>query len=90
MAESRRLKQLEADFPGYRQRDEAFETLTTKQHLVLSNRYAGKTLADIGARYPRADGGVGVTANRIMQIEAQACRKVRRLARSIFRQKHSK
>ena len=75
--ESRYLKGLENDFPGYRQQSEVFGKLTEKQLWVLSLRCQGKTLAHIAKIYRRKNGSLGCTRAFIREIESGACRRIR-------------
>ena len=75
--ESRYLKKLEADFPGYHQQSEVFEKLTEVQSWVLSLRRQGRTLAHIAKLYRKNNGSLGCTSAFIREIESKACRKLR-------------
>ncbi len=80
--ESKRLKALEADFPGCLEHPEGYEYLTLIEFWVVALRHNGRTLAEIAKYYVGSKSGIGCSPARIREIEARACWKIRRNALS--------
>lgn len=63
--------------------DEAIEgvlsLLEPRERMVIEQRFGDKrkTLAEIGRTLPRYNGGIGLTRERVREIEAKALRKLR-------------
>ena len=60
------------------------ETLKGSELFVIENRFGDKsmTLKEVAAIYRRTDGVIGVTPERIRQIESRAIRKLRFYSRT--------
>lgn len=60
--------------------------LTDREQMVIRLRFGfdgqAKTLERVGKILPRADGGIGVTRDRVRQIEEKALRRLRHPVRS--------
>lgn len=62
-----------------RRRSRNYSGLTDREIEVLASRfYLDMTLEAIAKGLPRTNGGVGVTKERVRQIEARALKKLRR------------
>lgn len=71
------LDALKAECPDFQK---YMTRLSTREQMVINQRLQGKTLEEIGKVLPRSErvgGGTGVIRERVRQIEAKACRRLR-------------
>ena len=71
---SQYFDKLRTDFPDF---INFLNILRPQQRFVIDRRLTGQTLQEISKSLPRSGGEIGVTPERVRQIEARACRLLR-------------